>query len=96
MKLEISDRFSKYTQISNFMKIRQVGGGPSCSTRTDGHADMMKLIVAFRNFCESACKRTDVPKLGMIQEDCLLILHESSSQTGQQIIQIQAACFRQR
>jgi hypothetical protein len=27
---------------------------PSSSIRTDGRTDMTKLIIAFRNFCESA------------------------------------------
>jgi len=48
MKLEFLDRFSKITQISNFMKT--VEWEPSGSIRTDGQIDMTKLIVAFQNF----------------------------------------------
>jgi hypothetical protein len=53
------DTFSKNTEISNFMKIRQVGAylfhkdrltGGKIDGRTEGRADMAKLIVAFRNF----------------------------------------------
>ena len=48
MKLELSlDRFTKITQISNFMKICLVGAG---LFHADGQIDMTKLIVAFRNF----------------------------------------------
>ena len=58
IKLEYSYRFSKNTQISNFMKIRGVGaemfraeGRRDTGTdgRTDGRIDMTKLIVALRN-----------------------------------------------
>jgi hypothetical protein len=46
--------FIENTQISNFMKIRPVE--QSCSMLKDGYtekrADMTKLAVAFRNFCE--------------------------------------------
>jgi hypothetical protein len=39
--------FSKNTQMSNFMKIRPVGAE---LYHQDGHTDMTKLIVAYRNF----------------------------------------------
>jgi hypothetical protein len=42
-------KFSKNTQILNFMKIR-------CSIRTDRRIDVTKLIVVFRNFA-------NVPKM---------------------------------
>ena len=53
------DRFSKYSQISNFMKIRQLK--LSCYMRTDGRTEMRtdRYAVAdgrFRNFCERAHK----------------------------------------
>jgi hypothetical protein len=43
------DRFSKNTQIQNFMKIRPVGAE---LFHADGRTDMTKLIVAFRNFAK--------------------------------------------
>jgi phage terminase large subunit len=47
MKLD----FSKNLQISNFMKIRQVGAEMFYADgRTDRRTDMTKLIVGFRNF----------------------------------------------
>jgi len=45
------DRFSKKTQISNFMKIRPVGAE---MFQADGQTDMTKLIVAFRNFANAS------------------------------------------
>jgi hypothetical protein len=48
------DIFSKSTKISNFMKIRPVGVELFCAK--DGQTDMTKLMVAFRNFCESSYK----------------------------------------
>jgi hypothetical protein len=42
--------FSKNTQISNFMKIRPVGVE---LFHADGRTEMMKLIVAFRNFADA-------------------------------------------
>jgi hypothetical protein len=49
--LEVLNRFSENTQMSNFMKIRPVGAelffGPGGGT--DRPTDIMKLIVAFRN-----------------------------------------------
>jgi len=55
------DRFSKNTQISNFMTIRLVGE-PSFLMRADGctngQPDMTKLIVAFRNFANAPEKKT--------------------------------------
>jgi hypothetical protein len=46
-------RFSKNTQISNFMKIRPVGAWFS---RADGRTDM-KLVVALRNFANAPKER---------------------------------------
>jgi hypothetical protein len=43
--------FSTETQILNFIKSHPVV--PYCSIRTDGRADMTKLIVAFRNFAKA-------------------------------------------
>jgi len=43
------DVFSKNTQISNFIKIRAVGA----ELLRAGQTDMMKLIVAFRNFAKA-------------------------------------------
>ena len=49
MKLEyFLDRFSKNTQIPNFMKIRPVGAELIRADRwTDGQTDMTELIFAF-------------------------------------------------
>jgi hypothetical protein len=44
------DRFSKNTQIPNFMKIRPVGDE---LFHADGRTDMTKIIVAFRNFSKA-------------------------------------------
>jgi hypothetical protein len=54
MKLEFFDRFSKNSQISDFMKIRRQ---PSHSMRTDGETVMTKLIFAFRNSANMPKKR---------------------------------------
>ena len=48
------DRLSKNPQISNFMKICQVGAEFVPCGRTDGRTDMTKLIVAFRNFTNAS------------------------------------------
>jgi hypothetical protein len=53
---EFSRQFSKITQLSNFMKIRPVGAK---LFHEDGRTDMMKLIVAFRNFA-NAPKNNDL------------------------------------
>ena len=47
IKLELLDRFSKNTQVSNFMKILPVEDE---LFPADGRTDMSKRIVAFRNF----------------------------------------------
>ena len=44
------DRFSKKAQVSSFIKIRQV---EAVLFHADGQTDMMKLIVAFRNFANA-------------------------------------------
>jgi hypothetical protein len=52
MKHIFLDRFSKNTQISNFMKILPLAADfVPCGT--DGQTDMTKLIVAFRNFAKA-------------------------------------------
>jgi hypothetical protein len=55
MKFEFSRQiFEKNTQLSNFMKIRPVGVELfHADARTDGHTDMMSLIIAFRNFVKA-------------------------------------------
>ena len=59
-KVNFLDKFSKKNiQISNFVKIRQVG---TELFHADGRTDMTKPIVAFRNFANSP-KNTDAPLL---------------------------------
>jgi len=60
MKLFL-DRFSKYTQISNFKKIR-LAEAELCHAdgRTDGRTDMTKLMVAFRNFANAPKKKNSL------------------------------------
>jgi Fe-S-cluster formation regulator IscX/YfhJ len=58
MKLEFLNIFSKNPQISNFVKIRPVEAelfheDRQTDGRTDRWADMMKSIVAFRNFADA-------------------------------------------
>jgi hypothetical protein len=48
--LKLLDSFSTNTQISNFMKIRPMGGE---SFHSDRRTDMTKLRVAFRNFANA-------------------------------------------
>jgi len=53
------DRYSKNTQIANFMKICHVGAELfHAEGRTDGQTCMTKLTVAFRNFAK-ALKKAD-------------------------------------
>jgi hypothetical protein len=51
IKLEYSRRFTKNTQISNFIKIRPVGAE---LFHADGRTDMTKLMVAFRDFVNAS------------------------------------------
>ena len=56
MKLEFYRQiFGKKAQVSNFIEIRLVGAellhaGGRTDRQTDAQGDLMKLIVAFRNF----------------------------------------------
>ena len=60
--LNFPDIFSKNLQISNSMKICQVGAELfHADRRTDGRTDMTKLIVVFRNF-------SNMPKNGPFPE----------------------------
>jgi len=45
--------------------LKSVQWEPSCSVRTDGQTDIMKLIVAFSQFCENAEKLQILPTLFM-------------------------------
>jgi hypothetical protein len=53
VKLNFLDRFSKNTQIQNFMKVCSVGAEFYSDGQTDGHADMTKLIVVFGQFANA-------------------------------------------
>jgi hypothetical protein len=55
LKLEFSRQIFKYTQISNFMKIRPVGAelfhaDGRTNRGTEGQTDLTNLMVSFRNF----------------------------------------------
>jgi hypothetical protein len=62
LNMSFMERFSKNTQISNFMKIRSL----AAEFHVDGQTDM-KLIVAFRNFAYTP--KNDM-KVGAIQLPC--------------------------
>jgi hypothetical protein len=54
MKLEFFDRFSKNTQISNFMKIRPMGAELlHAGGRADGQT-YDEAVIRFSQFCERA------------------------------------------
>jgi hypothetical protein len=54
MKLDFLDRFSKNTQVSNFIKILPLGAELfHADGRTNVQTDMTKLIVAFCNFADA-------------------------------------------
>ena len=54
MKLGLSRRFSKDTEISDFTKISPVGAELFLADRqTDRQTDMTKLTITFRNFANA-------------------------------------------
>ena len=58
MKLDFLNRFFKNHKVSNFMKIHPVGAKLfHADRRTDRQTDMMKLIVAFRDFAKASNKK---------------------------------------
>jgi hypothetical protein len=59
MKIDSFDRFSKNTELPNFMKIPPVGAEIFL---VDGRTDMTKLIVTSRKLCESTQKRPQNPE----------------------------------
>jgi len=64
------DRFSKNTQMSNFMKISPVGVELfHADARTDGHTSMTKLIIAFRNYVKAPKELRDIPVM-----ECALLI----------------------
>ena len=58
MELNLLDRISTNTQVSNFMKIYSVAAEAFHRGETDGRPNITKLTVAFRNF-SYAPKKTD-------------------------------------
>ena len=69
MNVKFPDRFLKNPEMSNSMKIRSLGAeffhsGRQTDRQTDGQTDMMKLIVAFRNFSNAPEISTFCPSSG--------------------------------
>jgi len=51
------NRFSKNTEVSDFMKIRQVGAELFHADLIDRRTDITKLTVGFRNFANAPLKK---------------------------------------
>ena len=66
--LNILDRFSKNTQISNFMKLRPVGAE---LFHANGRTDMMKLIATFRNFANAPKSYKSCKFLLALNSNCI-------------------------
>jgi hypothetical protein len=75
--------FFKNTQISFLMKIRPVGGEMfHAGGWTDGHTDMTKLTVAFRNFANAP---NNVLPTGCIYVSCVHCAARTNSLTTIQV-----------
>jgi hypothetical protein len=70
MNLEISRQIFENTRILIFMKIRPIGAelfhaDIRTDERTDGHADIMWIIVIFHNFANAPDKSIYVSRVGL-------------------------------
>jgi hypothetical protein len=63
MKLEFSLQVTQNIQVSNFIKVRPMRAE---LFHADGQTDMMKLIVAFRNFASAPKKSRQTGKVNHI------------------------------
>ena len=84
MKLEFFDRFSKNTQISNFVEIRSVGAELfHADGRTDRHDETDSR---FRNFANAHKIMPDLPRLSQYCVICIYLTRSSNrSEEGKKV-----------